>query len=78
MDYADIVEMYRVHTQIQWESHMVDANWLPFAATDEMYDQGTEYMEELDNLADALKKFAIEKFGGDEAWEEASETAFKR
>lgn len=78
MDYADIVEVYRVYTQIQWESHMIDANWLPFTATDEEHNQGTEYMAELDYLAAAVKRFAIERLGGDEAWEEASKTAFER
>lgn len=72
MDYTTVEEIVRVVTQIQWESEMVDRNYLPFTATDEEERRCIEWMKELDELARKLTEFGINQAGGEENWKEAT------
>ena len=75
MDYTTVEEIVRVVTQIQWDSEMVDRNYLPFTATDDEERQAIEWMEELDELARKLTEFGIRHAGGEENWKEAALSA---
>lgn len=72
MDYTTVEEILRVIMQIEWDSEMVDRNYLPFTATDDEERQCIEWMEELDDLANKLTEFGIKHAGGEENWKEAS------